>query len=411
MPVFTYIAKKKNGDRIKDTLHARTRYEAMAKISAKDLTVISVDALGKDTPVAPKTEKRKRVTFSPPPRVKLSELSIFCRQLSICINSGITLIEALQAITEDMENSGFKKVMAEVNNDITQGASFSTAVAKHKKVFSPLFVALIRSAEESGGMHKVLKYLSLHLEKNVKLERKIQSITAYPIFITVFFTIVVLIATFFIVPRFEALFSEYGSMLPRITQIVFAVNRIFIDNFHLFVLAVIGAIAAVIMYGRTPTGRYHIDKIKLEIPLLGDILWKASTARFCRILAIALGGGVPIVKALDITTDTCNNKVLEKSLQNIKKEITSGSDIATGLTKHGNFPKLLARMVHVGENSGNLVDVLNNISDLYEDEVDAKITIAVALFEPTVIILFGGVVLVLILSIYVPVFKIATAMK
>jgi len=189
----------------------------------------------------------------PPGRnVKLSELSVFCRQLSICINSGINLVEALSSIAEDMENSSFKKVLLQVNDDIAQGQSFSQAIAKHKKVFSPLFVALIRSAEESGGMHKVLQYLSLHLEKNVKLEQKIRSITAYPIFITVFFMIVVLIATFFIIPRFEALFGEYGALLPYLTRVVFSLNRFFINNIHWFILAAIAAVASVIIYGRTP---------------------------------------------------------------------------------------------------------------------------------------------------------------
>lgn len=412
---YKFVAKSKDGQVIKESLRAKSRYVAIGLLKERGLTVISlssqVDSGSKPKRLPKKARTKTIFSLLPKNKVSMRELSVFCRQLAVSVNSGITVLSALEAIAIDMDNPYFKKVLLKVISDAKDGAHFSTALAKHQKIFNPVFVALIQSAEESGNMAKILNNLSTYFEKNVRLLGKIRSITTYPLFVMSFFVVIIFIMTIFILPKFEDTFSGLGADLPMVTQVVFGLNRFLINNIWVFILAFIGAIIGFLLYQRIPRGRYNIDQIKLDLPLFGELIKKYSIARFCRILSMMLSGGVSIGTALSISSKTLGNKVLSESIIKIREQVMEGSDIARTLENDPNFPCLVARMVNVGESSGQLPEVLDKISEMYEDQVDVSVMSLTSLFEPVVIIIFGGVILVFILAVYMPIFKLAMATR
>lgn len=415
MKEYNFTAKDTSGNTVKNSLKANSRYDAIAELKENGLTVISISS-----PASSAKEKRsgkaisgkkQRIGRFRRSRVNVSELATFCRQLSVSINSGIPIIDALQYIADDMDNLYFKNILSEVIADVHAGKHISEAISKYKDVFTPVFIALVKSAEESGGMSQVFEYLSLYLEKAVRLRQKIVSISIYPLFILVFFVLVLLVATLFILPRFEAIFSSYGSGLPLITKIIFGINRFIVHNIILLILPFVGLAVFFIMYYRTQRGRYKIDELKLKIPIFGSVIRKYTIARLCRILSIMIYGGVSIETAIEIASKVCGNKVMEGALENARTQIITGSGIAASLRNHGDFPTLMLRMIGIGESSAKLPEVLNRVADTYEDQVEGSVMIITSLFEPFVIVSFGVVILVLILAIYVPVFGIAMSVK
>jgi type IV pilus assembly protein PilC len=413
---FEYTARDSSGKLVKGTLEAKTRFDAIAQLKHQALTVIILSKLkGKQQVEGKATDetqaKKKKKGLFDVKRVSLRDLSVFSRQLSVSINSGVTILDSLRCIGEDMDNPYFKDVIEEVVNDVNTGSSLSEAMAKHKKVFGALFVALVRSAEESGSMPKMLDYLATYLEKSVALLIKIRSITAYPIFVAAFFVVVVILMTLFIIPRFDDIFSSFEAELPWLTQTVFRTNRFVIRNFPIFFILAVLACIAFIMYNRTPKGRFQVDKFKLKLPLFGKLLQKISIARFCQVLAVMIRGGVPIGIALEVASDVCDNRVIEKSIKEVRDQVMHGSDISTSLGRDPVFPRFVVRMISIGESSGKLDEVLDKIKQMYEDQIEGTIMVATSLFEPIVISLFGVFVLIILLSIYIPIFKLALSMK
>jgi type IV pilus assembly protein PilC len=343
-------------------------------------------------------------------RVSISDKALFCRQLSISVGSGIPLLESLQSITADMENGGFRRVLERVLKKLDDGAPFSVAISGEPKVFDRLFVALIKTAEEAGSLTETLNYLATSMEKSARLASKIKSIVAYPVFVGFFFILVSCIMTLFVLPRFQAIFAGYKSGLPPLTRMVFAVNSFIIHNSLWLFLGMAGAVALGIMYAATPAGRMQIDGMVVRLPIVGDIVRKLAVSRFCRNFGIMMAGGVPVATAIEIAAEVLGNKVMEKSMKASRDRIVAGSNIASSLDKKV-FPRLVARMVGVGESSGRLPEVLTKVADVYEEQVESTILMAISLLEPILIAVFGGLILVLVMAIYLPVFGAAGQMR
>lgn len=253
-------------------------------------------------------------------------------------------------------------------------------------------------------MATTLAHLSDSMERRERLIRKIKGITAYPVFIGAFFILICGIMTIFVLPKFEESLKGIGGQLPALTRIVFGVNRFMLDNLPAIFVTMMGLIAAFILFRRTPGGRVHLDRVKLKVPLFGPCLKKISIARFCQNLAIMVNGGVPITQAIEIAADICGNSILRSALLNARERIIAGSDISASLEQERVFPALVTRMVSVGEASGRLPDVLEQVSSAYEDQVEGDIMIVTALMEPVLICFFGAFILILVLAIYLPVF-------
>ncbi|MEI6166319.1 MAG: type II secretion system F family protein [bacterium] len=406
MPTYQYTARDVSGKMVAGEISTSTRFEALSQLHARGLVVMEITDHAIQAAVTNHNTmwtSFKRWSLS---SITLSEKSVFCRQLSISVGSGVPLREALETIAEDMDNRAYQEVLFRILKRLDDGLPFSQAIVNELKAFDPLFVALIKTAEESGSMTETLDYLAVSLEKNDRLARKIKSVIAYPIFVACFFVIVSMIMTLFVLPRFQSIFSSTGGNLPRLTQIVFMVNGFIISNTvwifsGFFVLMTVG-----VMYGRTVVGRCHIDRLMLRLPVVGDIIRKIAVARFCRNLGIMLHGGVPVGTAIEIASEVLGNKSMEKTLRQTRDRIMAGNDIATSLDRQV-FPRLVVRMVGVGESSGKLPEVLVKVADVYEDQAEGAIMIAMALIEPIIIVVFGCMILVLVMAVYLPVFTAA----
>lgn len=406
MWTYTYMAKDEQGRPVEGSLPAASREEVLNTLRARGLTVIDIGSQEADREVAA-TESRSTPSWRGRAGVSLADKALLCRQLAVSVNAGVALLESLESIASDAERSPLGGVLQRIIEELRAGRSFSQALAHHPRVFDAAFVAVIRAAEESGSLPRTLEYLAAALERSERLGRKLRSIAAYPLFVAVFFLVVCVIMTVFILPQFQEIFAGYHARLPLITRVVFRANQFLLDHAReLLVLAVV-LVAAGALYVRTAAGRMQFDRLKHSLPLVGPWMKKYAIARFCRHLAMMVQGGVPVASAFELAAAICANRVLEAALENARRRIVAGSDIATSLSQENVFPRLVVRMVHVGENSGKLPEVLEKVSDVYEDQVEGSITVAMALFEPVVIVLFGLVIMVLVLAIYVPVFSMA----
>ncbi|WP_372797878.1 type II secretion system F family protein [Pontiella sp.] len=422
MAAFSYIAKTKDGEEVRSSLEASNRLEALETLRKKGLTVIDLFSAEpkKSAPsVAPKKsapmnaapEAKKRRTLSFTSNVKMTDLAIFCRQLAISVNAGVPLRDAIEGIGMELEHPVLKRVSGEMVSQLHDGQSFSEVVASHPKIFNEMFYGLIKVAEEAGKLPDTLTQLADYLERADRLQRRIKAMAAYPIFIGVFFVIVCLIMTLFILPQFTDIFGGFGADLPFFTRLVFSVNDFFVNNFLLIFLGTIAVVTGVVFYGRTESGAYRKDWLKLNMPYAGGCLKKYILARFCRSLSIMVNSGVPISNALEICADATGNQLIKRNVMGVREMIMTGNRIAASLEKTGIFPGLIVRMVSVGEDSGQLPEVLDNVSDLYEDQVEVSIMTSMALFEPLIICVFGAFILMIVLAIYLPIFTVSMSVK
>jgi len=409
MPIYYYHAKNVSGQDVTATVVAPTRLDALAQLRDIGMTVLNLWTDGE-----PATSTALANEIAPPKRLRRSagagsvrvngaEKSVFMRQLSISVSAGMPLREALESIAEDLENKGFRNVVRDLVAKLREGQMFSEAAAAHPVVFTTLFVALLRVAEEAGSMPQTLEYLAAALERGDKLGRKIRSIVAYPVFVACFFVVVCGIMTLVVLPKFQAIFGSNAS-LPTLTRVVFGANRFLLNHVLLIAMTLAGTVLLFVMYVRTPVGRTQVDALKLRLPIFGICFQKFAVARFCRNFAIMIRGGVPVASAIEIATGICGNKVIERALVRVRARLLGGSTIAASLGSEAVFPRLIVRMVAIGESSGKLPQVLDKVSDAYEDQVEGSITLATSLFEPIVICVFGLFVLVLVMAIYLPVF-------
>ncbi|MBC8206070.1 MAG: type II secretion system F family protein [Kiritimatiellales bacterium] len=427
MKTFNYTAKNAAGELVRDVIESDSRQNALSDLRRKGLTVVTLMELDAVSPQEieeasrPKRKKRihiedllnKTLTLAPnkqpqDKKVRISDMSIFCRQLAISVNSGLPLREALEGIHEDMDVRSLKAVLENLIKKLHDGIPFSQAVAAHPKVFSPIFIGMVRAAEEAGSLPETLNQLANYMEASDKLQRKIKTLLAYPAFVAVFFVIITLVMVLGIIPRFQDIFGDLDADLPTLTTAVFGINAFVVQHFPVILAVVAVLILGYVFYRKTPSGRLNISRMKLKMPLSGDCLKRYIIARICRCLAIMLKSGVPISTALQIVSKIGNNLAIENAILAAQEKIIAGSTIALGLKETEIFPALLIRMLGVGENAGQLPEVLNRVSDAYEDQVEASITTGTALLEPIIITVFGMMVLLLIISIYLPVFSIAS---
>ena len=422
MQSFNFTAKNAQGIVVRDVIVAESRQQALFDLRNGGLTAVNLhevtardvdpdkelpraDALPVKTSKLHKTRRRTG-------RIKTADMAMFCRQLAISINSGLTLRDTLAGIYEDLDDlPAMKKLVGDLANKLQAGVNFSDAVAAHPDNFSSVFIGLVRAAEASGTMGETLDQLAKYMEASERLQRKVKAMLAYPAFVASFFVIICLIMVFFIVPRFQDIFTGLGADLPKLTTTVFAINNFIVTHSLILLLTVVVLIASVWVYRRTDKGQLVLAQMSLRMPITGKLLTMYILARLCRCLAILLQSGVPVVAALEIISRIGDNKTIESAILAARAQIVAGAAIAKSLEQADLFPSLLIRMIGVGEGAGRLPEVLGRVADSYEDQVEASLATGMALLEPVIITVFGMMVLVLVLSIYLPVFTVSMSIK
>ncbi len=408
MPKFAYVSRNPQGQKVTAVAESPNRQALLTELRDKGLVVIEVKEIGGAE--AKSKERKDRHTRQRARRVSgidTGEMSVFWRQFATMIAAGLPLVEALESIANELEHKQLRRVLLDVTASMWEGFNLSQSIGKHPKIFSPMVIALIGAAEESGSLPEIANQLATFLENRDRLIRKVQAALTYPVFLSGFFLIVCAVATFWIIPKFRDIYSGFDAKLPWITEVVFAVNA-FVLKYILWLVAALAAVVLVFaLWAQKPSGRRTLDRWALKTPLFGPLIQKASVARFCRSLAILLSGGVPINRALEMAEQTAGNAVVAKAINDARQDILKGNKIAPALRKQQVFPKMCVRMVSAGEETGNLSGLLEKTAEFYEARVDAALTTINSLIEPVMIIVIGGFVLIFVLSLYMPIFKLA----
>jgi len=345
-------------------------------------------------------------------KVKPKSLQVFARQLATMIEAGVSVVAALVTLEEQTDDKYLQEVVGEVRADVESGMIFSRALARHPKVFDRLFVAMVAAGESSGTLDIVLDRVATQIEKATKLKRRVKGAMVYPIVVISFASLVLTFMLMFIVPVFQKVFDELNGQLPTPTRIIIGMSNA-LRGYWFIIFPTVGLIIYMIRrFKRTPEGTRMWDRFKLRVPMkIGDVVQKIALARISRTLATLVAAGVDIITALDIAAGTAGNWVLETALQRTSQRVHEGVPISIPLAEDENFPPMVSQMVKIGEETGELDKMLGKIADFYEDEVDASIESLTSIIEPLLMICVGAMVGAIVISMYLPMFKLLTLIK
>ena len=394
MSNYHYTAKDKNGHPVIGMLEGASESEVAEILHKKDLVVISIEQT-----------KRKAVRHKDKV-VKSDDLVIFSRQLATMIDAGIPLVQSLGILGEQIDNRDLKKVVITVRQDIEAGMNFCDALSKHPKVFSELFINMARAGEASGMLDEVLDRLASYLEKTSALNRKIRSSLVYPAVVVTMAAIITAVLLLKVVPTFKGIFEILGGQLPLPTRILIGASDL-LRKFSPILLG-LSLLCSFLFkkYIGTEKGRYNFDAQKLKTPVLGPLFLKVALAKFSRTFSTLVKSGVSVLSALDIVAKTSGNKVVEETIRNCRTAVRNGEPISQPLSKSNVFPPMVCRMIGVGEQTGQLEKMLSKIADFYDEQVDAAVSGLTSMIEPLVIGFLGIVIGGIVISLFLPIFKI-----
>jgi len=408
MPLFAYSAVDAQGKTHQGTLEANSAADAATAIKKKGQFPTNIS---ETTAAASGKAAGKGFSFKfslggggGTGKVPGKTLTVFTRQLSTLISAGLPLLRSLRTLGKQEKDANLKKIMAGLSESVEGGTTFSEALTQHPKAFNKLYVNMVKAGELGGVLEIVLTRLAEFAEKSQRIKGKVTSAMVYPL---VVLTIAVGIVTFlmlFIVPKFEAIFKDMlgGRPLPFITQMIMDLSRFIQGNFILIAVAIIVTVVAARFAMKMPGVAAAVDNYKLKIPLFGDMLTKTSVARFSRTLGTLVSSGVPILQALNITRDTAGNLRVSKAVESIHDNVKEGESMVTPMEASGIFPPMVVSMVQVGEETGQLPDMLTKVADVFEEEVDNAVSGLTSLLEPVMIVLLALVVGTIVVALFLP---------
>ena len=401
MPVYLWKGKDRHDKTKKGEMEAPSEEVVRSELARRKIASAKIKKKPKDL--------FENVSFMQP-KVKQSDIIIFCRQFSTMIDAGLPIIQCLDILYAQNDNKTFKKMLKEVKANVESGQTLSEALRKYPKQFDDLFVNMISAGEAGGILDSILRRLSAYLEKAAKLKSKIKGGMTYPLVTIVIAAVVVAIIMVFVIPVFEEMFSGMGSALPAATQFVVNLSRSIKSNIFYIIGAIIIAIIAIQRFYKTEKGKVLMDDFLLKLPLFGQLIRKAAVAKFTRTMGTMLTSGVAILDALEIVARTAGNKTIEKAIFDTRTAIAEGRTMSDPLAESGVFPSMVCQMIAVGESTGALDAMLTKIADFYEEEVDQAVENLTSLIEPFMIVFLGVVIGGLVVSMYLPIFKMAAAL-
>ena len=405
MATFAFKAVDLSGVSTRGEVEADTKQAVASQLRAKGLIVIDIEEKKSSGDVGDIMARFKRV--------KPQELTVASRQLSTMISSGMSLLRALYVLEEQAENDKLKEALTQVRGDVEAGISFAEALSRHPKIFNELYVAMVAAGETGGILEETLKRVADQLEKDDSLRRQVKAAMMYPALIGGFAVAVLVALVVFLIPVFEKIFKDFGGDLPAITKFTVMLSHILTGQWYLVIGVVAGIVVAFKKWKATVKGREQWDRFKLRIPFqIGDIVQKVCLARFSRTYSALIAAGVPMLQAIEITGKTSGNKVVEKAMDGVRDSVKSGGTIAAPMRDEPTaFPMMVTQMIGVGEETGALESMLSKIADFYEDEVAAALKALTSILEPLMIMLVGAMVGFIVISMYLPMFKVYDQIK
>lgn len=406
MSTFKYSAKDSAGKTVSGTIDAANQIEATDTLRRKNLQVVKVSE------TRGKGEGGARSSFFSlkSPRPKKGELELFTRQLSTMVSAGIPLLECLEILEEQAESAGFRSALGTVIEEIRSGSDLSQALARFPKVFSNIYVSMVRAGEASGQLDEILSRLADYLEATAKLRREIKAAMTYPVVSMVLVIAITGFLMIVIVPKFKEIFDGLGVELPSITQTVMDVSLWMKDNVALTFGGLVGLFMGFSFWKRTPGGRRIWDRMVLSMPVFGPLFRKVALSRFSRTFSTMIKSGVPILGSLEIVAETAGNTVIYSAVTKAMDSVRQGDTLAGPLSKEPVFPPMVVRMIGIGERSGALEALLTKISEFYDQQVEAEVKGLTSLIEPLLIAVMGIVVGGIVMAVFLPIMKLQEAL-
>ncbi|NEP23454.1 type II secretion system F family protein [Moorena sp. SIO3I6] len=404
MPTFIAQVRDKSGKSKKQKIEAATPEQARSILENRYSAVGSVKkSLDVSFSLSDLSEKFTNVT--------IKDKAVFSRQFAAMVNAGVAIVRCLGVLGEQCSNPKLKKALMNISGEVQQGTNLSDAMRKHPDCFDTLYVSMVQAGEVGGVLDEVLNRLAKLLEDMNRLQNQIKSAMAYPSVVGFLALLVFLAMTMFLIPIFAGIFQDLGTELPALTKFMLWLSGILRSWKVLIPIAVvIVLVTAFKYYYKTPMGKLQIDALQLKIPLFGELNEKGSVARFCRVFGSLTRSGVPILNSLDIVRDTAGNQVIANAIDSAKYEIQQGGMISLALQRENVFPPLAIQMISIGEETGELDSMVMKVADFYEDEVEQAVKALTSILEPIMIVVLGGMVGVILVSMYLPMFKVFDTM-
>jgi type IV pilus assembly protein PilC len=400
MPIYIWKGINSYGDKRKGEVEAPDQAVALAHVKRLRIK----DPVIKEKP----KDILESIAFFKP-RVTGKDIVIFTRQLSTMIDAGLPLVQGLEILAKQQENTTFRQVLTDVKTDVETGTTLADAMRKHPKAFDNLFSNMIEAGETGGILDTILGRLALFMEKSMALKKKIKGAMTYPAICMAIAALILVVILVFVIPVFEEMFATFGSALPMPTQIVVDMSATFKSNFLWIGMGAFAVIYLIKKIYASETGRLKMDAMFLKAPVAGPLIKKVAVSKFTRTLSTMLQSGVPILDALQVVAKTAGNKVIENAVFRVAESIAEGRPIAEPLEESGVFPNMVVQMINVGESVGALDTMLSKIADFYDEEVDQAVENLTAMIEPFMMVFLGGMIGGLVIAMYLPIFSMAGA--
>jgi MSHA biogenesis protein MshG len=347
----------------------------------------------------------------PDPKVTLEDLILFCKQMHALTRSGIPIVRAIIGLAETTRNKTLEKILTDIGNFLSRGNTLTNALKMHNKIFPPLFISLINVGESTGHLDNAFAKLVTHLEMERDTRRRIGSALRYPILVISAVFVAIFIVNVFVIPSFASVFAKFGADLPLATRILLSISHFFIRYWWVLIGGIVITGIALLRYAQTPQGAYQLDRYKLKVPLVGDLLNRIALSRFARTFAMLYSAGVPIVQTIDTAGEAIGNLYISAAVKKMRSGIERGDSLARTANSTGMFTPLILQMIAVGEESGSVDKLLNDVADFYDEEVDYEIKRLAEAIEPILLVFMGLMVLVLALGIFLPLWDLGSAAK
>ncbi|NIM59313.1 MAG: hypothetical protein GTO16_10275 [Candidatus Aminicenantes bacterium] len=395
MAVFIWKGKNRYGDIVDGERVAKSIADLTRILKREQITVFDVS----------KKRVEIKIPFLKREKVRLKELAVYSRQISVLVDADLPLIQSLTMLADQTKNAYFKTVIQTIRKDVEAGSTLNEAKRKFPKVFDDLYCNLVASGEQSGSLDVMLRRLAEYLENVVKLRAQVKQAMTYPLAVLIFSILVTIFMMWKVVPVFSNIFIELGADMPLLTVMVLAVSN-FVQKYIVFIfLGLIGSVFLFRYIKKTTAGRKAIDQATLKMPLFGTLLQKVALSRITRTLATLLSGGVPMLESLKITSTTAGNVILEERIVEARTVVSEGGNLTDAFREKAHFPLMVTQMVSVGEATGTLDGMLGKLADFYDDEVEAAVGSLLSILEPILLIVVGGLIGAIVISMYLPVFS------
>lgn len=399
--LYDYKVTTSQGEEQAGSIDAPSIDLAISSLQRRGLIIVEINPAGEGRGL------RRRISFFE--RIPQKNVVILSRQISTLFEANVPVLNAFRLLAQESDNEYFRKILEEVADDIQGGVRISIAMAKHPKVFSLFYVNMVKAAEESGKLSETFLYLADYMERSYELMRKARNALVYPIFVIFVFIVVMVLMLVIVIPQLSGVLLESGQELPLYTKVIVGVSQFFVNYGLILLVIVIAAVAFLWRWARTKTGKLSVDRFRITIPYVGDLYRRLYLSRISDNIDTMLESGIPMIKAIEVTSDVVGNEVYRGVLVDATEAIKGGSSVADAFAQSGEIPQIMIQMTRIGEETGKLGYMLKTIARFYKREVDSAVDTLVGLIEPAMIVVLGLMVGVMLAAVLVPIYNITTS--